>query len=135
MTSIDMTRSESYQRLSVESGESANSLWRSIRNLWCRHRQTIVAPKMAGMPAHVVCQACGWREPVLAAAPRATRTWDSSRDEERYQREKKRRAAVEQQLQSVVAKRATPEPAGRTTARRSRTRRGNVVEMKRAVGE
>lgn len=134
MTSIHMTHSEPHQRPSLESGASTHSFWRSIRNLWCSHRRTIVTPKTAGMPAHVVCQSCGWREPVLAAAPQATRTWDSSRDEERYEREKKRRAAVEEQMQSVIAQRATPEPA-RRTVRRPRTRRGNVVEMKRAVGE
>jgi hypothetical protein len=85
------------------------------------------------MPAHVVCASCGWREPVSAPVPQGTRTWDSSRDEERYQREKKRRAMVEEQLQVAVARRATPGTPQR--ASRTRQRRSNVLELKRVVGE
>jgi hypothetical protein len=107
-------------------------LWHSLRSLWCRHRETAIAPKADGMPAHVVCQTCGWREPVMAAAPQATRTWDSSRDEARYRLEKKRRAAVDEQRQLVMAKLATPGPRGRT---RSRTSSSNLLHMKPAVGE
>lgn len=134
MTFIDTTISDSYQRSNDLASIPGSNLWRSIRNLWCQHHQTVTTPKTDRMPAHVVCESCGWREPVLASVPQGTRTWDSSRDEERYQREKKRRAVVEEQLQSVVARRATPDAASRTT-RRTKTRRGNVLEMKRAVGE
>jgi hypothetical protein len=108
-------------------------LWKSIKHLWCRHSRTITTPKTDTMPAHVVCQSCGWREPVLAPAPQGTRTWDSSRDEARYQLEKKRRAALEEQRQLVVAKLATPNPR-----RPRRTRAGdssNLLHMKPAIGE
>lgn len=81
------------------------------------------------MPAHVVCDVCGWREPVMAATPKGTRTWDSSRDEARYQREKMRRDAVEAQRHQVTARRAAPE---RLPARRLS---GTIVALKRAVGE
>jgi hypothetical protein len=109
-----------------------SGLWHSLRNLWCRHRETVVTPKTESMPSHVVCQSCGWREPVLASAPQGTRTWDSSRDEARYQLEKKRRAAVEEQRQLIVARLATPNPR---RTRRSRTSNGNLLHMKPAVGE
>lgn len=126
--SIDMTSSEAQQRNVTE--RSSTGLWRSLRALWCSHSEMFHTAKTDTMPAHVVCASCGWREPVLAAAPRGTRTWDSSRDEARYQREKKRRASVEEQLQNVVARRAAPGVADR----RGRTRRTNVLEMKRVVG-
>jgi len=85
------------------------------------------------MPAHIVCESCGWREPILAEAPQGTRTWDSSRDEARYQLEKKRRAAVEEQRQMVMARLATPAPR---RPRRGRSHdRGNLLHMKTAVGE
>ena len=96
MTSIDMTGSEPHQRPNVLSDAPVAGVWRSLRNLWCRHRETITTPKTPTMPAHIVCQSCGWREPVLASVPQGTRTWDSSRDEERYQREKKRRELEKQ---------------------------------------
>jgi hypothetical protein len=138
MMSVDTYRSElcfePHQRRMAE-GVTAppNTLWRSIRHLWCRHRETVVTPKVNGMPAHVVCQKCGWREPLMASAPpRATRTWDSSRDEERYQREKKRREAVEAQRQQVIARLATPE---HQLSRRTSSSSGHVVELKRAAGE
>lgn len=82
------------------------------------------------MPAHVLCLSCGWREPVPASAPQGTRTWDSSRDEERYLREKKRREAIEARRQQVIARLASPQPARRTAPSIS-----NVVELKRAAGE
>lgn len=133
MTSIDMTGSEPHQRSSVLSDAPGVGMWRSLRNLWCRHRETITTPKTATMPAHLVCQTCGWREPVLATRPQGTRTWDSSRDEERYQREKKRREAIAEQRQTVEARLAIP--TAPRASRRPRARRDNVLELKRAVGE
>ena len=82
------------------------------------------------MPAHTVCLACGWREALIAAAPKATRTWDSTRDEARYEREKKRRTVSEQQRQLALAQLTSPAPK----LSRLRRRRNNVVEMKRVVG-
>ncbi len=110
----------------------SSGVWQSIKYLWCRHTHTTVTPKRDGMPAHVVCQSCGWREPIMAAMPLATRTWDSSRDEERYQFEKRRRVALEQQRQIVMAKHAAP------TARRPRRPRApvsNIFPMKPAAGQ
>jgi hypothetical protein len=108
-------------------------LWQSIRHLWCRHPETVTTPKTNGMPAHMVCQACGWREPIIASTPQGTRTWDSSRDEARYQLEKKRREAFEEQRQMVMAKLAMPAPRrGRRAARHDQ---GNLLHMKPAIGE
>lgn len=132
MTSIDMTGSDPHQRSSADLSDQSAGLWQSVRRLWCSHRDTITTPKGDGMPAHVVCRSCGWREPVLATAPIGTRTWDSSRDESRYQLEKKRRAAVEEQRQMVMARLATP--ATRRT-RRTRPQGGTLLHMKPAVGE
>jgi hypothetical protein len=115
-----------------EPPQRPSGLWKSLLHLWCRHPQTITTPRVGGMPPHVVCQSCGWREPVLAAAPQGTRTWDSSRDEARYRLEKKRREAVEDQRQLVVAKLATPAPR---KTRRPHTPGGNLLHMKPAVGE
>jgi Zn ribbon nucleic-acid-binding protein len=109
----------------------ATTLWRSITHLWCRHRDTIVTPKTDGMPAHLECVRCGWREPVLSAAPRGVRTWDSSRDEARYEREKKRRAQLEEQRLIAMAQLSVPQ--SRMTRPR-RARRGNIVELRRASG-
>ena len=125
-------QSSSTDDVLVGNALATSGMWQSIKHLWCRHRDTVVTPRVDGMPPHVVCRSCGWREPVMASAPLGTRTWDSSRDEARYQLQKKRRAAVEEQRQVVVAKRAAP------TARRSRRVRvqgGNVLRMKPAVGE
>jgi hypothetical protein len=108
-------------------------LWQSLRHLWCRHRETFTTPKTDSMPAHLVCQACGWREPIIASMPQGTRTWDSSRDEARYQLEKKRREAFEEQRQMVMAKLAMPAPRrGRRTTRQDQ---GNLLHMKPAIGE
>jgi hypothetical protein len=107
--------------------------WRLVKALWCRHTETAVTPKTdSSMPAHLVCQSCGWREPVVASVPRGTRTWDSSRDEARYEREKRRRAQMEVQKQEAIAQWAAP--AERTPKPR-RLRRSNLVEMKRVVGQ
>jgi hypothetical protein len=116
----------------MTSTHTTDSMWHSVRRLWCSHRDTVITPRTATMPEHVVCRSCGWREPVLAPAPQGTRTWDSSRDEARYQLEKKRRAAVEEQRQQVMARLATP-----TTRRprRSRTQGATLLHMKPAVGE
>jgi hypothetical protein len=108
--------------------------WQSLKHLWCRHPETITTPKTETMPAHIVCQSCGWREPVLASMPQGTRTWDSSRDETRYQLEKKRRAAVEEQRQLVMAKLATPNPR-RTRRVRATDSGSNLLHMKPAIGE
>ena len=109
-----------------------DSVWHSVRRLWCSHRNTTTTTRTATMPAHVVCRSCGWREPVLAPAPQGTRTWDSSRDEARYQLEKKRREAVEEQRQQVMARLAAP-----TTRRprRARTQGATLLHMTRASGE
>jgi hypothetical protein len=77
------------------------------------------------MPPHIVCQACGYRTPVEATPPQGIRTWDSTRDEERYEREKKRRQVAEQKRQTAVAQLAVP--ASRPRA--SRVSQSNVVEM------
>ena len=111
---------------------SGTTLWRTLRQYWCRHRFTIITPKTDAMPAHTVCQSCGWREPIIGARPTATRTWDSTRDDARYEREKKRRAAAEHQRQLALAQLATP---GESLNRPKRTRQTNVVEMKRAAGD
>jgi hypothetical protein len=110
----------------------APGLWRALKHLWCRHASTIITAKTDDMPAHVVCQSCGWREPVMADTPQGTRTWDSSRDEARYQLEKKRRAAAERRRAKVIAQGAVP-AATRTS--RTRPRAGTLLHMKRAVGE
>lgn len=109
----------------------AAGLLKSLRHLWCRHRSTITTAKTDHMPAHVVCQSCGWREPLMASVPQGTRTWDSSRDEARYQMEKRRRTTLEEQRQLAVARFASPEEP------RSRTRRSRhtLLHMTPAVGE
>jgi hypothetical protein len=66
------------------------------------------------------------------SAPLATRTWDSSRDEARYQLEKRRRIAVEEQRQQVMARLAGPTPR---RPRRTRSDRGTLLHMQPAVGE
>jgi len=127
-----MSSTQSFDTNRNEPPQPASTLWRSLRHLWCRHRETAITPKVDGMPAHVVCTSCGWREPVLATMPQGTRTWDSSRDEARYQLEKKRRTAFEEQRQLVMAKLATPAPR---RPRRGRTNGGTLLHMKPAVGE
>ncbi|MEO7190025.1 MAG: hypothetical protein ABI051_03110 [Vicinamibacterales bacterium] len=117
--------------MTSESTTFETTIWQSLRHLWCHHRRTIITPKTEAMPAHVVCQACGWREPLLATAPKATRTWDSTRDEARYVRDKKRRVAAEEQRQVAVAQLSTPT---QKVVRRRRAGRANVLEMNRAVG-
>jgi len=87
-----------------------SSLWQSVQKLWCRHPRTTTTVKTNSMPAHHVCEACGWREPVQAHMPHATRTWDSSRDDARFTQEKQRRLAYEEQRLRAVALRATPTP-------------------------
>jgi hypothetical protein len=83
------------------------------------------------MPAHTVCLTCGWREPVDATSPVATRTWDSTRDEARYEREKQRRARVELQRTQVIRELARPLPKmGKT-----RRQRSNVIDINRAMSE
>ena len=107
-------------------------LWRSLTHLWCRHPETTITPKTGAMPAHVVCQSCGWREPLMASVPLGTRTWDSSRDEARYHREKRRRALIEDQKQLVIAQLATP---AQDPQKSRRLRSGHLVDMRHAVGE
>jgi hypothetical protein len=109
--------------------DTTPSLWRTLRLAWCRHKDTVIVAKTATMPAHVVCKSCGWREPVAPKAPIGTRTWDSTRDEHRYEREKKRRVAVEEQKQEVIAQLAAPTPPKPIAPRRRR--RSNVVDMQR----
>lgn len=110
-------------------GVPEQTLWQSVRSLWCRHSQTIVTPRTALMPPHVVCQTCGWREPAETHRPQGVRTWDSSRDEARYLREKRRRAALESRKQSVASQLAAPQPK---PAKARRARKENVVQLKRA---
>ncbi len=88
----------------------------------------MTVPKSAGMPAHTVCVACGWREPVQPATPQGTRTWDSTRDETRYLEQKRRREAIEARQQVVTAARTVP--LARPTPRRE-----HVVPLRRASGE
>jgi anaerobic selenocysteine-containing dehydrogenase len=118
--------------VSTPAHRSTTGLWSSLKLLWCRHRDTATTPKAPGMPAHIVCRSCGWREPLLASVPQGTRTWDSTRDEARYQLEKRRREAVEAQRQMVVARLATPAPR---RFRRPRAESGNLLHMQPAVGE
>lgn len=80
------------------------------------------------MPAHTVCLACGYRTPVSATLPQGTRTWDSSRDEERYEREKRRRQVVESKKQTAVSQLSVP--AARVV-RAKRASHDNVIEMGR----
>ena len=117
---------------SLTDTQPTRGLWRSIKYLWCRHTNTTTTPRSGTMPAHLVCQSCGWREPIAASAPHATRTWDSTRDEARYQLEKKRRLAAEEQRQQVMARLASPTPR---RPRRPRSGRGTLLHMKPAVGE
>ncbi len=107
-------------------------LWRALKHLWCRHHTTTVTAKTDDMPAHVVCQSCGWREPVMAGTPQGTRTWDSTRDEARYQLEKRRRAAAERRRTKLIAQGAVPATARAT---RARPGAGKLLHMKRAIGE
>jgi len=83
------------------------------------------------MPAHIVCLTCGWREPVDAASPIATRTWDSTRDEVRYEREKERRAKAE--LEHHQLRREMAHPLSKF--RKGRRRRSNVIDITRAMGD
>jgi hypothetical protein len=109
-----------------------SSLWQSVQRLWCRHPRTIITSKTESMPAHRVCEACGWREPVQASMPHGTRTWDSSRDEARYTQEKLRREAFEEQRQRIVALRTTPTPR---PSRAGRARELTVVaNLKQLAG-
>jgi hypothetical protein len=80
------------------------------------------------MPAHTVCVACGFRTPVEAALPQGTRTWDSSRDEERYEREKRRRQAVDVKKQAAASQMAVP--ASRMV-RAKRAPHDNVIDIGR----
>jgi hypothetical protein len=102
-----------------------------LRSFWCAHHDTVTHARAAGMPAHLECRTCAWREPVPPALPQGTRTWDSSRDEARYQAEKRRRAAAEQQRLLAQVRLAGP-LEGKT---RTRARRANVVALRPAVGE
>ena len=105
---------------------SRMNFWKSIRRLWCHHRHVIVTPRTQEMPSHTVCQACGWRMPVPATRPVGTRTWDSSRDEQRFEREKRRRLVAEQRKQVAASQLAAPAP------KLSRARReddDNVVQI------
>lgn len=106
------------------------SVWRQLSRLWCRHAETHVTPRRGLIPPHIVCDSCGWREPAPASEPRATRTWDSTRDESRYELEKKRRVAADQQRLVANAVRGVPTPRA---ARVRRSQRSNIVEMKRPV--
>jgi hypothetical protein len=124
---FESTAPNSRSHVATDTAVPPATMWRLLRYLWCRHRQTIVTPKTTLMPAHTVCQSCGWREPVEAHLPKATSTWDSTRDEARYEREKRRRLAIEQQKQSALAS----WPAKPALPRRRR--RSNVVEMKRTL--
>jgi hypothetical protein len=104
------------------------TLWRAMRRLWCRHAHTVVTARAGIIPPHLVCEACGWREPMLAEAPKATRTWDSTRDETRYLSQKKRRVVLEQQKQSVISQRSAPTPAA---VKARRARQDNVFDITR----
>jgi hypothetical protein len=88
------------------------------------------------MPAHVVCRSCGWREPVDVTMPKATSTWDSTRDHARYEREKRRRLAIEQQKQVALAQwpQVSPGSSPRPSTTRRR-RRNNVLEMNRTMAQ
>jgi hypothetical protein len=130
--SLPSTVSQLQSAIPEDVGTLPVTLWRSLRYLWCTHRRTTVTPKTDLMPAHVVCDACGWREPVIATAPpKATRTWDSTRDEARYEREKRRRLAIEQQKQSAMAQWGVSAP---TPIRPRRARRGTVIHLQRTAG-
>ena len=107
------------------------TLAQTVRSFWCRHPRVVTTEKAPGMPAHTVCVACGWREPVAPAVPQGVRTWDSTRDEARYQLEKKRRAMIEHQRQLAEARMATPPRTRRST----REQTGNVVRLQPASGE
>jgi hypothetical protein len=120
---------EPHQRHQADVAIHASGLWQSLQRLWCQHHNTSITSKTDTMPAHIVCDSCGWREPVMATMPRGTRTWDSSRDEARYEREKRRRLAIEQQKQIAMAQMAVP---GSVAVRR-RHRRGNIVEISRSM--
>jgi hypothetical protein len=101
------------------------NVWHSLQRLWCSHTRTMVTPRVPGMPPHMVCENCGYRTPVEATPPQGIRTWDSTRDEERYEREKKRRQAAEQKRQVAIAQLSVPTPR----ARARRPDHTNVVEM------
>lgn len=132
MNAHDWTGSSRQVRRSGDLADlPAPSMWRSIRSLWCQHSETFVTRKTAAMPAHTVCAACGWREPVVASVPQGVRTWDSSRDSERYEREKKRRVQLEERRQMAIAEIAS---AASKPGRARRGRRTNVFELKRASG-
>jgi hypothetical protein len=81
------------------------------------------------MPAHQICRSCGWREPVVPSRPQATRTWDSSRDADRYEFVKKRRDTLLHQRQAAVAELSVPAPK----VHRPRRRRGNVVHIAQPI--
>jgi hypothetical protein len=83
------------------------------------------------MPPHTVCLTCGWREPVDAASPVGTRTWDSTRDEARYEREKQRRAKAE--LERTLLARDMAQPLSKI--RKGRRRQSNVIDITRAMGD
>jgi hypothetical protein len=101
------------------------NVWQSFRRPWCKHSHMIVTPRTLEMPSHKVCETCGFREPVDVAPPQAIRTWDSTRDEDRYEREKKRRIAAEQKRQVAISQLSVP--SARAKARRSE--HDNVVEI------
>lgn len=112
------------------------TILQTVRSLWCRHRRTVTTPKTPDMPAHAVCLSCGWREPLLPAAPQGTRTWDLSRDEKRYRLEKRRRERIEQQRLAAEAQLTLPAPV--RPVRRTAPGRATVVPIKPirpAVGE
>ena len=111
----------------ITAEEPVRGLFSRVRSLWCRHRETLIVERTEAMPAHTVCRGCGWREPVEAAPPKAYRTWDSTRDEARYQREKRRRDALALQRQAVEAERAG------LAARDARPRRSGLVELARTA--
>ena len=108
-----------------------DSFWRAFRQSWCRHGRTTYIPKTKDMPAHRVCDTCGWREAIVATRPPvAARTWDSTRDERRYERDKQRRLAIEKRRLSVIALRATP---ATPPARTSHERALKIVTMKQSA--
>jgi len=108
-----------------------DSFWRALRQSWCRHDRTTVIAKTADMPAHEVCDACGWREAVIASAPPvAARTWDSTRDERRYARDKQRRLTLEKRRQTAIVQLATP---ATPQPRISHERALKIVTMKKSA--
>jgi hypothetical protein len=93
----------------------AMGFWPSLRRLWCRHERIVQTERTLAMPAHVVCLACGWREPVPVARPIATRTWDSTRDAARYAWQKQRRRTADIKKPRRARRRRSVETAAPAT--------------------